>query len=60
MVAEYQEIAGTEIIPAWLYWLDMIASEGKDTTDPTFLMQAFRLTRQQALAAIAYWEAQDG
>jgi hypothetical protein len=49
-----------EIEQTWLDYLDIIASEGKDASDPTYLMQAFALTKDQAEQAIAVWKAQSG
>ncbi len=43
---------------AWLDYLDIIASEGKDAEDPTYLMQAFALTKDRAKQVIANWKAQ--
>lgn len=41
----------------WLDWLGSIKTQGKDPSDPTYLMQAFSLTRKQAEAVISEWEA---
>ena len=38
------------------WWLDNLEGEGKDATDPTYLMQAFNLTRQKALEVIREWQ----
>lgn len=38
------------------WWLNRLKDEGKDATDPTYLMQAFGLTRQKALEVIEEWQ----
>ena len=38
------------------WWLDNLEGEGKDATDPTYLMQAFSLTRQKSLEMIQEWQ----
>ena len=40
----------------YLDYLDILKTEGKDTDDPTYLMQAFSLTRKQALDTIKLWK----
>lgn len=49
-----------EIEQTWLDYLDIIASEGKDATDPTYLMQAFALTQDKAKQVITVWKTQSG
>ena len=44
----------TELI---YWWLDNLEGEGQDATDPTYLMQAFSLTRKKALEVIEIWQA---
>lgn len=38
------------------WWLNCLKDEGKDVADPTYLMQAFSLTRQKALEVIEEWQ----
>ncbi len=40
----------------YLDYLDILKTEGKDTDDPTYLMQAFSLTRKRALKVIEVWK----
>jgi len=47
-----------EIKQVWLEYLNVIASEGKNAEDPTYLMQAFALTKDQANQVIAFWKNQ--
>ena len=38
------------------WWLNRLRDEGKNATDPTYLMQAFSLTRKKALEVIQGWQ----
>lgn len=40
----------------WLIYLDQIENQDKDATDPTYLMQAFNLTRLNAKNVIVMWQ----
>ncbi len=37
-------------------YLDILNREGKDTSDPTYLMQAFGMTKAKSLVAIYDWQ----
>jgi len=43
----------------WNNYLELLESKGKDWTDPTYLMQAFSITKKAALQVIESKREQD-
>lgn len=46
-----------EELHTWTDYLTILNSEGKDARDPTYLMQAFDMTRSVAESVITIWLA---
>ena len=47
-------------IEIWWSYLDVVRDQGNDPADPSYLMQAYDLTKREAEAVIVQWQEAQG